>query len=263
MRIKLLLIISTILFISSVSAFQCFQLKEGQLGCKHASCMNCFTEDLKIVNINFCKNQPCIPFVDIKTELNIISPAEISTSRSTLLEITSNNPVFLYYGFRDTGRLTQLAKSVTKLSKKISLKEGQNNITIKAVDNNNKTIIKELSVFVDSKKPVIKSYTRTKLNGTFEIKFQEDNVKSVKLNIENKSNEILENCRLVKSDYLCSFFVDLHDYNNKTITYYFTLEDISGNKVTTSKMKAKINVKPTFEKTMMFEIQELKGGNDE
>ncbi len=238
------------MLINLASAYQCFLLKERQMDCDKSKCMHCYDDNLKIVNFNYCKNLPCITFDDSTNDelkLNIISPQDnsIFASRSTLLEITSNKPVSLNYGFSDTGRMTRLARNITHYSKKFTFREGINNLTIKAIDSEGINIIKELSVFVDSKRPLIRTSTKLKLtNGTFTIKFQEDNVKIIRFFINNNLNEIsLDNCKRERSYFVCVFFVDLGEYNNQEINYYFEVEDIAGNKDATNKIKAKVDYK--------------------
>ena len=147
------------------------------------------------------------------------------------------------------------------------MKEGQNNITIKVIDSMNNNLTKRIVVLVDTKKPTLQTYTRlTKVNGTFMIKFSEDNLKAIKFYFENETEEIsLENCNKIKTYWLCSFFVDLSKYHNQFIKYYFGTEDIAGNNATTSKIKAKVYSPPIFDKMLAFQIQneELKGGEIE
>ena len=219
-----------------------------------------------MVNFNYCKNLPCIFFDDSqeeKFELNIISPQDdsIFASRSNLLVIETNKLASVYYGYADANRLTKLARNITKYSKKFTFRDGVNNFTIKAIDNEGVNVIKELSVFVDSRKPLIRTYTRAKIiNGSFNLKFQEDNVKNLRFFINNNSNEIsLDNCKKERSYFVCSFFIDLNDYNNQTITYYFEVEDIAGNKDTTNKIKTKVNSQPIFNE---LAFHTMKGGNE-
>jgi len=74
----------------------------------------------------------------------------------------------------------------------------------------------------------------------------------------------LENCHKERSYFVCSFFVDLSDYNNKTITHHFEVEDLAGNKDTSSNIKARVDCKPTFkELTAYIMNSELRGGQDE
>lgn len=249
------------MLLNLVSAYQCYQLKEGQLDCNHNFCTGCY-DGLRATNPRYCENQACIPFDDSSSELNILSPTEkISASRSILLSIESSKPSSFYYGRNGDGRWNRLAKNVTKYNKKFIFSEGLNNIIIKSVDAQGNSLNKEINIVVDSKRPTIRTATKSKIiNGSFNIKFLEDNPKKLGIFINDNFNEIsLENCHKERSYFVCSFFVDLTELNNNEINYYFSIEDIAGNKAVNVKTKAKVNLQ--FDN--LASVQNLKGGQDE
>ncbi len=235
--------------------FEFFLLKEGQLDCTRKFCRNCYNDNLKLVNFNHCKNIQCVEYIEnekveeIREDflLNVISPKEeILNSRGILLKIESNEPVDLSYGLGSTGRFRRFARNVKEVEKRISLRDGENNLIIKSVDERGKVTTKEMNLFVDSKKPRIRSYTREKfINEKFEIKVREDNLKEINLFINNKKFDVsLDNCEEDRSYFICSFDIDLKEFDGEEIEYYFEVIDIAGNKDESRELKAKVDLTP-------------------
>src|SRR3989344_1783924 len=110
-----------------------------------------------------------------------------------------------------------------------NLNEGENDIVIRAIISD---VSKEenVSVFVDSKKPIIHSMLPKKegvSNGSdFYIKYTETDVQSVMLYTEGdlgiESHEL--NCESGKSQE-CTASIDLEDHDGSTINYWFEVSD--------------------------------------
>ena len=117
------------------------------------------------------------------------------------------------------------------------------NMTFKATKNSSS--VENTTLFlVDTKEPVIrKTLPKRKgySNGSFIIEYQEDNVKQIMLNYGNnflgKSD-----CPLNSEErtQMCEFNVNLSEFNNNSLIYWFEIEDIAGNKDTSR--ETEINV---------------------
>lgn len=106
-----------------------------------------------------------------------------------------------------------------------TLKEGRNNITIRAT-NEFQTIQENISLFIDSIPPKISKTEPGKneiINGSFfQVKYTEDNPVNVMLFWN--PNKTLENCTSGRNQY-CSTDANLSDFNNQYINYDFTISD--------------------------------------
>jgi len=117
-----------------------------------------------------------------------------------------------------------------------SLKQGENNISIKATDNFGTVNQINISLFIDSKDPRI-SRTLPRRNSVtngsgFFIRYEEDNVKELLLSwnpeIDLTSN-ITSQCTQVGRSQECFFDINLTDFDGQEIEYFFTVEDIANN----------------------------------
>lgn len=216
----------------------------SDMGCQYCvagynSASKCYTQG----NWPVCNTIPpkcsgdISPSVDKENPImNITNPKEskIYSSRSVLLNIGVNEKGSLSYtdNLNGRGRWISLCTSCTKYIGNRNFKEGINNITIRATDLSGNIQEKIVTFFVDSKKPRI-SKTEPKIkfaNGYFAVEYSEDNVKSVKLHYGNytlkRTKEL--SCTSGQKQW-CDINVDLSEFNNKIITYYFSVEDKSGN----------------------------------
>lgn len=132
----------------------------------------------------------------------------------------------------------------TKSKKFISLLEGNNTITIKAVKNS-KEETENINVFVDSKKPKIMSILPKRgsvTNGSrFYIKYFEDNLKSIILFYGDGEKITKTDCASGKSE--CTFSIDpgnIGFYEGEYIDYWFLVND-SINGVESQKTRIKVD----------------------
>lgn len=125
-----------------------------------------------------------------------------------------------------------------------SLSEGENKLTIKAI-NNSTILFKNLSLFIDSKDPAISKTTpkRNKFaNGFFETEFKELNPISLMLYYGNDSQKInLTSCYDANRKTYCNASLNLSAYDNQEIEYYFELTDIAENKDQSRPISIKID----------------------
>jgi len=155
-----------------------------------------------------------------------------------------------YYDNLYGNRWARLCRDCSEYSRKRSFKEGMNNITFKAVDSIGNEVNKNVNFIVDSQSPRIhKTEPRSGYaSGLFEVQYSEDNPLRVEIFYGNEEtgyrNQELESCTS-GTRVLCSIDVDLSDYNNEKIEYYFEIEDIAGN-VKKSQMKKNLPVDTVF-----------------
>ncbi len=176
--------------------------------------------------------------------LTVNSPAEaqIYNSRAVLFDLSTDELATYYYADNNALRPTwkRIASKVSYFSKTISFKDGQNDISIKAVDLLGNEIIINKIFRVDSKKPKITKTVPVKgfANGKFDIWFTESNAKTLVLNYGNDitgrktSNVDINSCTdLGRGKFTCTAQITISEYNNQDIDYYFKLTDIADNYV--------------------------------
>ena len=109
-----------------------------------------------------------------------------------------------------------------------SLNEGENNITIKATNGYGYMDEKNISLFIDSKKPRISKILprRNKvINGSeFYIKYTEDNLREV--SVVWNPVQVLYGCNESGRNKECTVSLNLSDYDGKWINYYFNVSDV-------------------------------------
>jgi hypothetical protein len=187
------------------------------------------------------------PNITINTPYN----NEIFNTKSILLDIQLDEIGEIYYK-DNTGKNTwiKLCSQCDIYNQKKNFKEGLNNITFKAVDYTSHSSYITRIFSIDSQLPKIdKTEPRSGYaDGKFEVQYSEENLKKIILYYGNTEtgfrNKILTSC-ISGEKQLCSFVVDLKDYNNEKIQYYFEVEDIVGN-IKKSQIKQNLNVDTIF-----------------
>jgi hypothetical protein len=166
--------------------------------------------------------------------LTVLSPqnANYNTRRIPFeIQTSDKSSIVDYINFAENRpRFRRLCRNCDEYGflriKKKTLKEGQNNITIRAMDMFGNTREKNISLFIDSKPPKISRTTpkrNTITNGSsFEVKYTENNLKSVQLSINPIIN--LSNCNLGINQ-ACSTSVNLSEFDGSFIEYLFNLSD--------------------------------------
>lgn len=174
--------------------------------------------------------------------LTVNSPVdgEVYNSRRVPFDITSNEPVSLYYldNVNGRGRWRRMYSRTTSYLRSLSFKEGMNNITIKGTDKNGNAVEVIRVFYVDSKEPRVGSTEprRGFADGWFEVEISEENLVGVKLFYGNDFVGVREadldvgECDYNRGKYTCDVDVDLGDYDGQTIKYWFEAEDIAGQK---------------------------------
>ncbi len=166
--------------------------------------------------------------------LNVHSPNNLSYDTTRIpFNITTSEKVSLieYVNHNDIKpRFNTLCRNckeygfVRKVTK--ALREGNNTLTIRAVDYERNVKEQNISLFIDSKAPkIITTLPKNNavVNGSFFfVKYTEDNLQNVSL-IFN-STIILANCTS-GTNKNCSTSANLASFNNQTITYRFEVSD--------------------------------------
>jgi len=181
---------------------------------------------------------------------------EVYNSRYVLFDIESNEPATMKYldNINGRGRWKTLCSRCDEYDRSRSLRDGLQDITIKATDINGNSINITRQFSIDSKKPRIYRTAPKKgfADGMFQVQFKEENPTSLKLYYGifgdmREKNIALENpavCYEYKKKTYCDTSVDLNDFDGKIIKYWFELEDIAGT-VDESKTK-ELEVDTTF-----------------
>jgi len=122
-----------------------------------------------------------------------------------------------------------------------TLKEGQNNITIRATDKIGNVVEINKTIFIDSKKPRVSKIRPRRnqvVNGSyFYIKYTENNLQNITL-IWNET-KLMDNCTSGRNQE-CTTFADLSSHNGEEIEYWYELSDVART-IETRKTKIKID----------------------
>jgi hypothetical protein len=192
--------------------------------------------------------------------LTVYSPEDaIYDSKRALFNITTEREVekIEYINYADNRpRWRTLCRRCNEYGfdrkKTKTLREGENNITIKATNEFDFVEEKNISIMVDSKKPRISRTTPKRnaiINGSnFYLKLREDYLKHISMVIEfNGSKDIIpldvNNCVQDRSYKGCNYDFDLTVYDGKQIEYYFIVKD-SINQVESRKTKVWVDTTP-------------------
>jgi len=264
---KTLLIATSILVLLpliSASSYQLYCLEEGELLNLPELCnpaMESRTGPITICMQNLDSGKICpallnkcnalglsCTFLDNSTidrdpptmEINSPKEGEIYTKTSINIDINPSEISEVYYIDLDdvNERWKQVCSSCSYYNRSKSFVEGPNNIMFRVIDKANNKAFFNVSFFVDSRAPRIRSISpiRGFTNGMFEIEFDELNPKTLEivygnaLNSFSKSQVDIENdCVLERTTYKCKTQVNLDSYNEQQISYHVELTDISDN----------------------------------
>ncbi len=261
MKKSIVFVLALILIINSimiVSAYTELCLTKGQsvpsasnprYTCHSTICQICVTDNFFPTNPNKC-DKACVPFSGNSTidkqppTLTINSPInnEVYNKKMVLFNITSDEKATIYWKDNNDpkGTWKRLIANANSFSRGVGMKEGLNNISIKGTDLNDNSAVTDLSFYVDSKNPIIRSVSPMKgfTDGNFNIEFKEDNPASLDLHYGNNATGFLvsgvdlnNSCTLNKDVHSCNTHLDLSAFNGQSINYWFSLKDIANNEV--------------------------------
>jgi len=177
---------------------------------------------------------------------------QIYDSKSVLINIELDETGDLYYldNINEPDRWVRICSDCDIYNRNKNLNEGFNNITFKAVDVLGHESYETRTFTIDSKIPRIhKTEPRSEYaSGLFQVQYTEANIKTITLfygNIETGfKTESSTECTSGEKQW-CSFNVDLKDYNDERIQYYFEIEDIAGN-IKKSQIRQNLRVDTIF-----------------
>jgi hypothetical protein len=115
-------------------------------------------------------------------------------------------------------------------NKKLTMQEGINHLIIKVTDNNGSVFEHNVTLRVETIRPkILSTYPRENAvtNGTdFSITYSEENLLNIILvyGNDNRIKNITQNCSSGKKQ-VCSFSVNLSEFENDPITYNFIVHD--------------------------------------
>ncbi len=263
-------IILLILAISIISANQKVCITKGQnypcpnptKVCKTDYCYFCVNNNGCVTYDKNCPGNPiCGSYngtIDLTPPvLTVNSPVDnqIYNSRSVLFTLTTDEIAsFFYKDNSDEGaNWKKIASNVNSFIKSINLKNGLNDISIKAVDTRGNEVIIAKKFRLDTLKPKISKINPTKgfANGKFDVWFTEANAKTLVLNYGNNvtgrktSNIDLNSCTdLGKGKYTCTTQISLNEYNGQNIDYSFRLTDIADSYVDSKLATLAVDISP-------------------
>lgn len=190
-----------------------------------------------------------LPFIKINSPIN----NSIYSNRLVLLDLSSNGgPTQIDYS--DNGKpFVILCKNNCGYffyNRTRLFDDGQHNLSIFFEFGSFNTYIRTINFIVDSKKPLITdTFPKTDFaNGTFTVKFQEVNPTLLLLNYGNNQNGFvntsinLKNCFKDKLNSICSLNVNLSEFDQQGISYWFYLQDISGKSGESNKRSVKVDL---------------------
>ena len=248
-----------LILISNVSAIKSLCLSRGQsvpsqsikrYTCNHDLCTICVTDTLYPTDINLCNKQGGCSILGAESTVDSEAPLLVVTSpvynsvygsRRIDFDISANEPFTFYWKSNSiTGNIWRRVAAGLK-SYKIGLNfyEGFNDITIKAMDRSGNSVEQVIQFYIDSKKPTIKKTfpSRGFSSGIFSVQFAEASPKSVILHYGNDgvgmrtASVNLSSCISLKGLYNCNVSVNVNDYNNQNLKYWFVVNDIGNHSV--------------------------------
>lgn len=205
-------------------------------------------------NFNSCNSQSttCSPIGndgEIDTQAPIISilnplQNEIYDEKNILVQILLDERSDLFFVDESNNRekWTRLCQDCTSHERKRSFKEGFNNITFKAEDANENSVLLNILFFIDSKSPrILKLEPKNGFtSGIFTAEFKEDNPESLILHYGNadlgfliENINIPDECISNKGRYSCETSVDLSQFDAAILQYWLEIFDTANNNHTT------------------------------
>jgi len=163
--------------------------------------------------------------------------------------ITTSEISDIYYTdlINGRGRWVKICTNCKSSSSNRNFNDGINRINIRAKDKAGNTAFKEITFFVDSKKPKIHKIDPRQgfANGNFSVQYSETNLKKINLTYGNALKGFkkieLSGCQNGNKLWCMAKNVNLSVYNGQEITYYFTVEDKAGSIISSREAKLKVD----------------------
>ncbi|MEM0465931.1 MAG: putative metal-binding motif-containing protein [Candidatus Pacearchaeota archaeon] len=184
----------------------------------------------------------------------ILSPNQtIYDTKNIIIDITTGQKKAEIINMIDNSankpKEVKLCSDCNRYTKRIQFSEGNHNLTFISIFKD-KMYIKTINFFIDSKKPSVSSpkiITKGFTNGSnLSIKYSEYNLEKITLyyTIDHITRHVDKyDCPSGKNQ-ICSFDLNLSEYNNKEIEYNFKITDVAGNYIYSKNINALIDVIP-------------------
>ena len=191
-----------------------------------------------------CENIELTP----EPELIIHSPKlEISDDKKILLNLGTTKKVdkivYTYLDSRGKEREVSLCRDCEDYNRVKSFNDGWNNLTFKAIVDDNLVDEENVSFFIDSKDPQVsttKPSSRKYTNGSdFYIKYTEDNCQTLKIFI-NGQEKLSNTCESGKNIEK-TFYLNIGSFNGQEVEYKFMIVDIANNTKESRSTKIKVD----------------------
>lgn len=253
----LLLALALLSIVSAVDSYCFWTMHDGEktsdsyYTCRHTSCQVCVNEATKAyASWTRCGKQ-CDFSSDSEPNLSLnvnwpFADNGVYTKQSFFLDITTSKIASISLIDNIAGTQKSLCPNCREYKRTYTFKEGFNDITIRAMKG---LEFKESSMefFIDSKKPVI-SKTMPLPNkyaaSLFRVFYDEANVQEIKLkygnNLTGMKETILQGCESGRKKN-CSIDVDLKEYDDQQIIYWFEIKDIANNVAVGKQVKIKVD----------------------
>ena len=262
-----------ILSMSYISAsFQNKCLKRGEslhyFTCSHDLCQLCVDSAGYPTHPGYCdKAKPCSsgnpgPKDTIPPVLTVNNPIDnkVYNSKKVLFDLSTNEYCSYLYldNINGRGRWSNLGSNLKTYSKQLSLKDGLNDITIKAVDSAGNPTMIVRKFYVDSQKPKIGKIISDN-NGNIQVDFNEQNPTALIVKYGNSKSgynsypiDLTNNCQAnTPGSYHCQLSVPLQTflqmlapYNGQSIDKWVVLTDIAGNIAESKKESIVVDITP-------------------
>jgi len=175
----------------------------------------------------------------------------VYASKSQYIRANSNKVGNWYYKDMNDRKpkWRKMCSKTSRCNKKVRFDEGKNHIKIKIVSTQTHVSSEEKEVifYIDSKKPKIyKTYPKKGFaSGEFEVIFKEESPKSLVLYYggKNKSVDLDNNCRKVRTKTYCMVEVDVSEFDGKRIPYWFRLVDRADTAVNSKRIYLEVDIK--------------------
>lgn len=178
--------------------------------------------------------------------LLLIDPIEgIYNDRSLAFNVSYISKLAKLTYSDNNGRETTLCSNCYGYARRKTLGDGNHTLSFGGLTLDGKSVTNQVNLFIDSTDPRIsttKPSSRKYTNGSdFYIKFKEENPINLSITYNPTINLDLGVCEEYRGYKECYYDLNLSSYDNQEIEYYFTVEDIAGNKDESRPTKIKVD----------------------
>lgn len=198
------------------------------------------------------KTQNVKVFVDAVSNISTPLNNTLYLSRQIPINITTNGAVELRYSDNWNSFRTICRRGCSNFLTKKPFDDGKHHLVIESIYSEAGLVLTSIiDFFVDTKKPNIRNIIPKSgfANGSFNLVFQEVNTEKVKFyygndNLGRKEMIIdLDKCYYKNYFTYCDINVDVSEYDQSKIDFWFDIEDIANNRVQSKILFLKVDLK--------------------